>query len=71
MSGNAFHFSAKDLPPLPVIGKRGEKDVSKPVAHIMTSTGWCTPSFVMIPVPSTRAMPSRIVLTLSSVRASR
>jgi hypothetical protein len=44
----ALQISCK-LPFLPMIGKRGQKDTSKPVAHIKVSTSITSP--VLIPMP--------------------
>lgn len=54
-----------------MMGKRGVKDVSNPVAQTRTSVGWCFPSAVMIPSASTFTIGDVKTSTLSSVRASR
>ena len=54
-----------------MMGNRGVKLVSNPVAHTRVSVGWCFPSAVTIPSASTLVIGDLMMSTLSSVRASR
>jgi hypothetical protein len=59
------------LPFLPITGKRGRKDKSKPVAQIKESTSATSPVAISMPVGTILAMFSVTTRTFSFVRDSR
>lgn len=70
-SGSFAHSSPKDRPSLPVIGKYGRKLTSNPVAQIITSTEYSTPSSVSIPFLVNSLIADSGSVTLDSCMASR
>lgn len=69
--GRALVQMSWRFPDRPMIGNRGQKETSKPVAQMIASTSMISPASVTRPFDVMRAMESETTLTFDCNKASR
>lgn len=69
--GVSFAHRSWRLPFRPMMGKRGRKEVLKPVAQTMASTLRTSPDSSSMPSATNRLIPDLLMSTLGFVRAWR
>jgi hypothetical protein len=69
--GVSFVHRSWRFPSRPMMGKRGQKDVLKPVAQTMASTLRISPESSSMPSGTNRLIPDLLTSTLGLVRADK